>query len=122
MSTPRARNGKDLLFIFALVTFLFSVSGMSTAEEQPPGTEGQPPRHDPFTLHPADVGAVDWGSMADAERANTNSVMEWAETRNGASVHDAFSAAAARTSAIRIVEDAQQASNLDGIETLGVVP
>jgi hypothetical protein len=49
-------------------------------------------------------------------------MQEWAETANGAEVHNAFAAAAATTSALRQVEAAQDVSGLDGIETLGVVP
>lgn len=47
-------------------------------------------------------------------------MQEWAETANGAAVHNAFAAAAATTSAMREVHAAQAAAGLLGIETLGV--
>lgn len=93
-----------------------------TAEPNPsiePGA-GAPP-HDPFTLYPADEGAVTWGDMTPEEQAGTEAMQEWAETKNGAEVHGAFAAAVGTTNNMRQLEAAQAASGLDGIETLGVV-
>ena len=105
-----------------LALMLLSVTFSVGRTEQDTPVDASHPVHNPFTLYSADDGALDWEGMTPAERANTDAVMDWAETRNGATVHNAFSAATARTSEIRRIEDAQNSTNLDGIETLGVVP
>lgn len=90
--------------------------------EPNPTIEPGPAPHDPFTLHPADEGALTWDDLTEDEQAGAAAMQEWAETANGAAVHNSFAAAAATTSELREVQVAQAASGLEGIETLGVVP
>ena len=117
MSSRTMRCTRGLLALLVLsVTF----SSGRTEEDAP--DEATLPVRDPFTLHDADPGAVAWEDMSEEERANTDRAMEWAETQHGADVHNAFAAASATTNQLRLIEDAQNTSNLDGIESLGAVP
>lgn len=92
-----------------------------TAEPNPTIEPGPPP-HDPFTPYPADEGALTWNDLSAEEQVGAEAMQEWAETANGAAVHNAFAAAAATTSELREVAAAQTASGLVGYEALGVVP
>lgn len=73
-------------------------------------------------MYPADEGARTWDDLNLEEQAQVELAQDWAENQNGYDVQNAFSAAVATTSNLRLVEQAQQATGLDGIETLGVVP
>ncbi|MBZ0232446.1 MAG: hypothetical protein K8M05_08970 [Deltaproteobacteria bacterium] len=101
----------------ALVSVMFSVG---TGAQRQPGSRHDS-EHDPFTLHPADEGAQQWEDMTPAERGDVTRMGEWAE-RNNVAVHDAFSAAVARTAELRALQEAQTSSGLEGVETIGVVP
>jgi hypothetical protein len=124
MSVSSSRSVRGL-FALLVLSVTFSIG---RGEESPPDTppDDTPPadlpRHDPFTLYDADEGALEWSEMSPADRAITGDVREWAETRNGEAVHNAFSTAAATTSTLRLVAEAQRDSGLEGVETLGVVP
>jgi hypothetical protein len=106
-----------VLVALVLLSTTFSLGRTEQDRPSPPPA----PSHDPFTLYSPDPGAVVWADMSEDERANTNRTKEWAETRNGADVHSAFAAAAGRMNQLRLFEEAQATSNLEGIETLGVV-
>ncbi|MBZ0234382.1 MAG: hypothetical protein K8M05_18780 [Deltaproteobacteria bacterium] len=117
MSSRTMRCTRGLLALLLLsVTFSSGRTEQETAEAPPL------PIRDPFTLYDADPGAVEWEDMSEEERANTNRTLDWAETQHGADVHNAFAAASSTTNQLRLIEDAQNTSNLDGIESLGVVP
>jgi hypothetical protein len=110
----------------AKVRTLVALALLSVSFSLGQGEEGDgdvaPSAHVPGTMYLADEGALEWADMSPRERETTDAIREWAETRNGGAVHDAFSAAVATTTALRLVEQAQDASGLDGVETLGVIP
>jgi hypothetical protein len=89
-----------------------------------PVPEQQPsrPPPNPFELAPADERAWQWEDLTDRERATMDRAQEWAETQNGADVHNAFSAAVATTSNLRRTEQAAQAAGVPDLGSLGVVP
>ncbi len=93
-----------------------------TPDPPPPDQEPAPPEHEPGTLYPADEGALAWDDLKPEEKAQAERAQEWAETANGADVHNAFSAAVATTTVLREVEQAQDSTGLQGIEDVGVVP
>jgi hypothetical protein len=70
-------RGTRVLVALLLLSVTFSVG---RSEDDARGTSPRPDARDPFTLYPADVGALEWDAMSTAEKANTDSVMEWAET------------------------------------------
>jgi len=86
----------------------------------PPGPPTAQPN--PFELAPADEGAWRWEDLNDREKQRADQMQEWAETQNGADVHNAFSAAVATTSEMRRTTQAAQAAGVSDLGTLGVVP
>lgn len=121
LGTPDATSDPDQAAIDA---FVDGAPEPITEIADPPPTDVQPapPEHEPGTMYPADEGAWTWDDLNEKERAQIERAQDWAENQNGYDVHNAFSAAVATTSNLRRVEQAQIASGLDGIETLGVVP
>lgn len=91
-----------------------------TPDPPPDDIEPGPPEHEHGTMYPSDDGAWEYEDLNEREQAHAERAQEWAETANGTEVHNAFSAAAATTTTLRLVDEAQQASGLEGIETLGV--
>ncbi len=94
------------------------------ATEVPDPVPDQPPtvQPNPFELAPADEGAWRWEDLTDREKRDAEELQEWAETQNGADVHNAFSAAVATTSEIRRTQQAAQAAGVPDLASLGVVP
>ena len=94
------------------------------ATEVPDPVPDQPPtiQPNPFELAPADEGAWQWEDLNEKERAALERAQEWAETQNGAEVHNAYSTAVATTSNIRRTQQAADAAGVPDLASLGVVP
>lgn len=101
----------------ALVGVMFSVG----RSQEAPVDVDVPVEYDSFTLHPADDGAQRWHDLSPVEQVDVTRTAEWAE-ENAADVHAAFAASVGRTDELRDLQEAQSASGLEGVETLGVVP
>lgn len=115
MSTMASGRWRSVLAL-ALLSVMFSVG---RSEEGSPAAVDLAP--DPASLHPADEGALEWEAMSPGERDDVTRARAWAE-HDSAAVHDAFGSAVAWTDELRGFAEAQGASGLEGIETLGVVP
>ncbi len=75
---------------------------------------------DHFTLYPADRGAWQYADQSEEMQATIDAAGEWAETKSGYVVHQAWSRA--RVWSVRHTElvSAERAAGLSGSENLGV--
>ena len=100
-----------------------SLGQSTTGQSAPsPATPGGAIPIDSSRPHPSDTGAAEWDDLSPDEQLRAAARLQWAEEQTGEAVHDAYAAATATTSAQRILLEAQRASGLEGIETLGVEP